>query len=124
MACYVQGKDQKFDLPLYITAGTANQHDSVMMPDLISRLYRTIEASDTHKRIHAIIADAGYDAIGIYRFIRKIGAHPIIPLNPHNRTPIDVNGVPRDDKGRPLCPGGIPMRFHGVNRRTERVVYF
>ncbi|MBU0550478.1 hypothetical protein KJ940_03180, partial [Myxococcota bacterium] len=49
-ACYVQGKDQKFDLPLYITAGTANQHDSVMMPDLISRLYRTIEASDTHKR--------------------------------------------------------------------------
>jgi transposase len=68
--------------------------------------------------ITALLADAGYDASALYGFAQRLGMHPIIAL----RAPILVpKDVPRDEHGRPLCPGGCVMRCHG--QQGSRVVF-
>lgn len=102
------------DLPLHLFCEGAHVPDPVLGVDAFSRLRRLLRAEAPEVRIRDGIHDTGYDATAYYQFLRHLGIRAIIPLHPNTRTPSDADHVPRDDKGHPLCPAGLRMRFHGT----------
>ena len=67
------------------------------------------------------IFDKAYDAEAFYELLHKLDCTPIIPLR--NPPEFDHNKIPRDKKGTPLCPAGIPMKLHGCNNKRKHLVY-
>ena len=47
----------------------------------------------------------------------------MIALNERTFKPRDDSGLARDEHGVPLCKGGVPMRFHGYNKRRKAGVW-
>jgi hypothetical protein len=111
------------DLPLHLMLDAAHTADAVLGVRALANLGKHLAAELPHSRLHAAIADTGYDATAFYELILEMGAAPIIPLHPNTRPPAETNGIRRAPDGRPLCPGNLPMRFHGHNKRTSKLVY-
>jgi hypothetical protein len=106
------------DLPLAVDVGYAATPDAAQAPDALAGLVKVMEEEKIPCKIRSFIADAGYDATELYRFVMKLGARPVIALNPHN-LPVVQEGQERDDAGRPLCVGGAPMKLHQRNLRGQ-----
>lgn len=100
------------DLPLWIDVDAANEPDGAHAPRLLSGLHRMLKEERIDTRVAHVLADKGYDAEALYRFVAHLGARPVIQLNLRNVAQITPDGVERDDEGRPLCPAGAPMRLH------------
>jgi len=111
------------EVPLHIMLDGANTADVLMGITSLARLERQLRQCLPEAHIEHAIFDAGYDATAFHRFVAKIGAKPVIALNPKNFKPLDPDGIPRNDQGVPLCPGGAPMRRHGYSKKTFKCVY-
>src|SRR5581483_10037670 len=109
------------DLPLSVSLQGAHTPDVVMAIEDLFRLYQRLLCTDI--RIAIGLWDKGYDATGFYLLHAELGIIPVIPLSNQSRTPRCQHEVPRNDQGVPLCPAGLPMRLHGYNKNTKKVVY-
>jgi len=111
------------DLPLQVTLGGAHTPDVVLGVEALSRLVKRLGQEDLGAKIFAALYDAGYDAGPFYRLHQELEIAPLIPLSQQPRTPACMQGLPRDEQGRPLCPGGLPMRLHQRDLRKQELVY-
>lgn len=110
----------KRDLPLWIHVDAAHEPDVILaerdLPDLVHLLGTHLPGHT----LHAIAADAAYDAEAFHQQIERYGAAPIIAHNKANPLRAEAD---TDPNGVPLCPGDIPMRRTGYNRRRDVVTY-
>ena len=107
------------DLPLAVDVVYAATPDAAQAPDALVGLVKVLEEEKIPCRIKTFIADAGYDATELYRFVNHLEAHPVIALNPRNLPVIQEGGQDRDEAGRPLCVGGAPMKLHQRDLRGQ-----
>ena len=111
------------DLPIYLSRNHAKVVDSVMVPDALSRMTRMLQTHLPEAHLHNFIADAGYDARPLYEMLLHLGARPFIPLHPRTKPLTSFKEIPLNEQGVPLCPGGLPMKYHGFNGRRQKLVY-
>lgn len=116
-------KHGEVELPLHLMIEAANTPDVVMGVEAATRLWKLMRTFLPSASINYAIFDKGYDAIAFHRLILELGAKPIISLIERNFKPGDAQGIKRDEQGRPLCPGGQPMRMHTYNKRKKTVVF-
>jgi len=110
------------DLPLWVTVDEAHSHEAVTAARDLADLYALLGDRVGKTRTVGLAADTAYDASALYELAELLGAPPIIPLNPATAPTYD-DDIERDAEGRPLCPGGAPMRCHGWSNRDRKVVY-
>jgi len=111
------------DLPLHVCVAGAHTPDVVMGVESLSRLVKRLGQEDLGARIFAALYDAGYDAGPFYRYHQELSIAPLIPLAQEPKTPACMQGLPRDEQGTPLCPGGLPMRLHQRDLHKQELVY-
>jgi hypothetical protein len=116
-------KQGKVELPLHVMLKSGNTPDVVMGIESMARLHKLFSQYLPEVSFDHAIFDKGYDAIEFHRLILKLAAKPVISLNEANFKPADALGIKRDEQGHPLCPGGIPMRFHGFNKIKKTAVF-
>lgn len=107
------------ELPLYVSIDTANMADGVMAADDMANLVLLLREHLPEARVSHFIADTGYDAIELYRLMMAQQIKPVISLHPNAERSVEVDGVTYDDKGRPLCPGRLPMRHNDYNKNSK-----
>lgn len=111
------------DLPLQILMAGANTPDVVLGVEAITRLSRRLEEADVGAEVFAAAYDKGYDAGPFYKLHQELEICPLIPLAQQIKTPSCAEGLPRNDQGTPLCPGGIPLRLHQRDMRKQELLY-
>src|SRR5207302_6085142 len=79
--------------------------------------------SDVGAKVFAALYDKGYDAMAFYKLHQELGMCPLIPLAQEVKTPACQQGIARDEQGRPLCVGGVPMRLHQRDAKHKELVY-
>jgi len=108
----VTASDSPYDLPIYIKMVQASRHDSIttiFALQEIQRLYPDIQ-------IKSFLADGAMDNYPTYELLKHLNIIPFISLD--SRTKAKLN-YPRpdidyfDDKGRPVCKGGVPYVYWG-----------
>jgi hypothetical protein len=106
--------DSPYDLPVYLRIAQAQRHDSILTIFALSEI-RKLYPDFKFKNL---IADGAMDNYATYRLLHKWRMIPFIPLDSDTRT--DLKSPPPgvlcfDDKGRPICPGGIPYHNCGFS---------
>lgn len=106
--------DSPYDLPIYLRKAQAQRHDSIiavfalnevikLYPDIIFKNY---------------IADGSMDNYPTYKLLQHHNMIPFIPLDSNAKFP-DKDLPPGvlcfDDKGTPICMGGIPYQNWGYS---------
>ena len=111
----------RHQLPVALSIAPGHLSDIEMgMTDMAQLVqYQHHAGLDLH--IQGVLADKGYDACGFHRLIIAAGMDPLVPLRkiPHQ----DAEQIPRNEEGVPLCPAGLPMRYHGYNKRGHKHTY-
>jgi hypothetical protein len=81
----------------------------------------------SHHKCRAIIdiADAKYDSLKNYDYIRATGSIPIIDYNPRNEKLSRQYLIERgyDQNGRPFAPCGLPCQPNGFDKKHQRLTY-
>jgi hypothetical protein len=111
------------DLPVHLMLDGAHNHDSIMGVHALVRLHKQLRKYLPYAKMKYGIFDAGYDSNAFYSLFKKLDVTAIIPLNRRNIPRTDANQVERNEKGIPICPGGIEYKLHGTNKRRRKVVY-
>lgn len=119
MQTYADG----LDLPLHIMLSGGHEADVVMGVTGLERLSKLMKQYVSEVIFGPMLYDKGYDAEYFYRYINALGGTPLIPLSNKSKTPVDMNNIARDEKGRPLCEGNIPMKKMGCNNQRGHVTY-
>ena len=88
-------------IPLAYEILPANQSDSPTLPGLVDK----VASAHPNFKPRYMIADKGYDALSNYRDLDEQRIIPVIPLRN-----TDKDGL-YDQKGRPKCFGGKPMKY-------------
>jgi len=111
----VTASDSPYDLPIYMRIVQANRHDSVT----------TIFAlRDIHSIYHNLsfkhfIADGAMDNYPTYDLLKHYNMIPFIALDSRTKLKFDYphpDILCFDDKGKPICPGGIPYQNWGYSK--------
>jgi len=111
----VTASDSPYDLPIYMRIVQANRHDSVT----------TIFAlRDIHSIYHNLsfkhfIADGAMDNYPTYDLLKHYNMIPFIALDSRTKLKFDYphpHILCFDNKGRPICPGGIPYQNWGYSK--------
>lgn len=111
----VTASDSPYDLPIYIKMVQASRHDSitaVFALEDIHKLYPYI-------RFKNFIADGAMDNYPIYDLLKHYGMTPFIPLDARTKAKLSYPSpdiLCFDDKGRPVCNGGIPFVNWGYSK--------
>lgn len=111
----VVAADSPYDLPVYLRIGQASRHDSVLnvfaLPE-VRKLYPAIHITE-------FIADGAMDNYPTYELLHCFGITPIIPLDSNAKAKysgeLPLGVLCLDDKGNPICPGGIPYQNCGYS---------
>lgn len=71
------------------------------------------------------IADAKYDSLKNYHYIRATGSIPIIDYNPRNEKLSTQDLIERgfDQNGRPFAPCGLPCQSNGFDKKHQRLTF-
>jgi len=81
----------------------------------------------SHHKCSAIIdiADAKYDSLKNYHYIRSTGSIPIIDYNPRNEKLSTQDLIERgfDQNGRPFAPCGLPCQTNGFDKKHQRLTF-
>jgi len=87
----------------------------------IEALYKLNEELGLNMNFTSLTADALYDVYAFYEFLEHKGLAYAIPYakKPPKCFSLPGSSFLFNDKGVPLCPGGLPMRRHGKNRRGD-----
>lgn len=114
--------DSPNDLPVYLRNAQAQRHDSIITIfalNEVRKMYRDFTITD-------FIADGAMDNYPTYDLCNRWGIRPFIPLD--SRTKFNLKNMPPgviafDDKGRPICEGGIPYVNWGWCPKKQSVKY-
>lgn len=104
----VTASDSPYDLPIYIKMVQASRHDSVTTVfalEDIHKLYPDI-------RFKNFIADGAMDSYPIYELLKHYDMIPFISLDTRTKAKLNYPSpdiLCFDDKGHPICNGGIPF---------------
>ena len=112
-------KNGSVELPLYVSANTANMADGEMAAFDLADLSFALKEHLPQTRIGYFIADTGYDAVELYRMCMDHDIVPVISLHPNSERLFERDGIKFSKDGRPLCRGGLEMRDNGYNPRTR-----
>jgi hypothetical protein len=85
--------------------------------DVVKSLMRKLKRVYGQKKGRKIVLDAAYDSNDIYNFITNgMKSAPFIAENPRYKKPV----ANFDDRGRPVCEAGLPMKYCGSANEPER----
>ena len=85
--------------------------------DVAKSLMRKLKRTYGQKKGRKIILDAAYDSNDVYNFItNEMKSEPFIAENPRYRKAL----TDRDNKGRPVCEAGFPMKYGGSANEADR----
>lgn len=100
-------------VPLVEITKPNNLTDEQIAHSLLRKLKRVYG----QKKGRIFIADSAYDHRQFYDFIKdEIKGQPCIPINPRNQQAAKLLG----EKGCPICPGGLEMKYCGITRSEGR----
>lgn len=110
----ITASDSPYDLPVYLRIAQATRHDSILSIFALNEV-RKLYPDITFRHF---IADGAMDNYPTYQLLHQWNMIPYIPLD--SRTRMDYKkphpGISCfDDKGRPICLGGIPYEHIGYS---------
>ncbi|OAA88835.1 hypothetical protein [Clostridium ljungdahlii] len=114
----VTASDSPYDLPIYIKMVQASRHDSittVFALESILNLY-------PHLHFKNFIADGAMDNYPTYRLLKHYDILPFISLDSRTKAKFDYphpDILCFDNKGFPICMGGIPFYNWGFSKPKE-----
>ena len=112
--------DLKLELPVAVTniAGNADEGEII-----ITNIEQINAFHECQTKID--LADAKYDIIKNYDFIRENGSIPFIDYNPRreNRTAQALRDRGYDENGWPFAPCGLPTRPNGFDKNRGRLTF-
>jgi hypothetical protein len=110
----------KIELPVAISniAGNAQEANQIITN-------KQQIASHHKSQVKIDIADAKYDTIDNYNYIRGSGSIPIIDYNPRNENLSKQNLIERghDQNGWPFAPCGLLCRPNGFDKKHQRLTF-
>ena len=101
-----------YDLPIYLKSIQASRHDGVstiFALEYIQTLYPSFKLKN-------FLADGAMDNFPTYEYLHRHEITPFIPLDSRTKKKLtypDPAILCFDNKGRPICPGGIPYANWG-----------
>lgn len=108
----VTASDSPYDLTIYLKSVQASRHDSITtifaLQD-IQKLYPDMNFKN-------YLADGAMDNYPTYKLLKHKGIIPFIPLDSRTKAKLKYphqDILCFDDKGNPICPGGIPYVYWG-----------
>jgi hypothetical protein len=108
----ITASDSPFDLPIYLRIVQAPRHDSITTVFALSEI-RSLYPQFTIKNF---IADGAMDNYATYKLLNYWDINPYIPLDSKTTFNVSKPGVLCfDDKGIPICLGGIPYHCCGYS---------
>jgi len=110
----------KIELPVAVTKIAGNADEA----KLIIANKKQI-ASHHNCQVHIDIADAKYDAIDNYNYVRASGSIPIIDYNVRNEKLAKQDLIARgyDQNGWPFAPCGLLCRPNGFDQKCQRATF-
>jgi hypothetical protein len=110
--------DQKHDLPLYLKIGPCNTHEATMCVRAMERVFKQNQTVWPEAKIGRFVGDSIHDIYAVYHYFVDKKLRYAIPYahEPSSCNYIGDKQIAVDEKGVPLCPGGLPMRLHGKGR--------
>mgnify|MGYP001011239796 CR=1 FL=1 len=108
----VTASDSPNDLPIYLRIVQASRHDSITTVFAL----RDIHNMYPKIRFKNFLADGAMDNYPTYELIKFYGMLPFIALDSRTKAKFNYphpNIICFDEKGRPICPGGIPYVYWG-----------
>jgi len=113
----------RLELPVAVTniAGNADEGSQIIDNNEQIRKHHPVIAN----QVKIDIADAKYDIIKNYHYIRGKGSIPIIDYNPRNENLSKQALLDRgyDQKGWPFAPCGLLTRPNGFDRKHQRLTF-
>ncbi len=113
----------KLELPVAVTniAGNADEGSQIINNNEQIHRHHPIGAN----QVKVDIADAKYDIIKNYHYIRGKGSIPIIDYNPRNENLSKQALINRgyDQKGWPFAPCGLLTRPNGFDKKHQRLTF-
>jgi len=104
----VTASDSPYDLPIYIKMVQASRHDS------ITTIFALQDIRKLYPDLHFknFLADGAIDNYPTYELLKHYDIRPFISLDSRTKTKFNYPHpvIPCfDDKGNPICKGGIPF---------------
>jgi len=113
----------KLELPVAVTniAGNADEGSQIINNNEQIQNHHPIGAN----QVKVDIADAKYDIIKNYNYLRGKGSIPIIDYNPRNENLSKQALINRgyDQKGWPFAPCGLLTRPNGFDKKHQRLTF-
>jgi hypothetical protein len=110
----------KIELPVAVTNISGNAEEGNQLIQNKEQIH-----NHHHCQVKVDIADAKYDIIKNYEYIRGKGSIPIIDYNPRNedlsKQALLIRGY--DQKGWPFAPCGLLTRPNGFDRKYQRLTF-
>ena len=113
--------DNRHDLPIYLTIAPANTHEPLMAIDAIDRFDKLSQKLKSSAKIARASFDALFDQYHFYLYLVHKKIKYVIPYATQPKSPVVKGELLLDDKGVPLCEGGLAMRRLGKNRQNREV---
>ncbi len=111
----ITASDSPYDLPIYLKSVQASRHDSISTVFA----FEDIRSLYSDFKLKKFLADGAMDSYPIYEYLHCQEITPFIPLDVRTRKKL-VYPDPAiqcfDNKGRPICPGGIPYVNWGYSK--------
>lgn len=115
------------DFPLLVLMPGGNESDYTLSLKACDRFLKAAAENGLNVRIYAFCGDGHHDSYAHYKYFAEKDIIPIIPLSENTEKAFPKlsgrENVRFDEKGKPLCPGGVPMRHHSFNRRKNTHVF-
>ncbi|UZQ49569.1 hypothetical protein [Clostridium kluyveri] len=111
----VTASDSPYDLPIYIKMVQASRHDSITTVFALQDIYNLYPDF----RFGNFIADGAMDNYPTYELLNHYDILPFISLNSKTKAKFDYPHpyiLCFDDKGNPICMGGIPFVNWGYSK--------
>lgn len=107
--------DSPYDLPVYLKSVQASRHDSV------STIYALEDVKNLFPsfKFKNFLADGAMDNYPTYEYLYQKKITPFIPLDSRTKQKLvypDSAILCFDDKGKAICPGGIPYANWGYSK--------
>lgn len=91
--------------------------NNVADKEVVKSLMRKLKRVYGQKKGRRILLDAAYDSNDVYNLIvTEMKSEPFIAENSRYKKPIDQF----DERGRPVCEAGLPMKYCGVANEADR----
>jgi hypothetical protein len=114
---------KKHDLPVYLSMASANTHEAVMLLKLLARFEKECYNLMPSVRFRKGAFDAIHDAYAVYLYLTDKKIEYAIPYSkePSHCVALGNEGLMANAKGTPLCPAGLPMRYHTKDKHGGHV---